>query len=94
MKLFDETSITVLFIPFILIAGIIIYEISGIEIIDVNSETGNASGTGNHVECMSMITFSTEMSESEIQAVMPESYDFDKESCAIKIEEEGIIFEG
>ena len=30
----------------------------------------------------------------EIQAVMPESYDFDKESCAIKIEEEGIIFEG
>ena len=113
MKLFEETGITVLLLPFILIAGIIIYEIFGmcvnhaatdrqtkklqadltdkisdIEIIDVNSETGNASGTRNRVECMSMITFSTGMTESEIKAVMPESYDFDKESCAIKIEED------
>ena len=40
-------------------------EISDIEIISVYSETGNTSGTGNHVDCFSLITFSTEMEEKE-----------------------------
>ena len=39
-------------------------EISDIEIISVYSETGNTSGTGNHVDCMSLIMFSTEMQKS------------------------------
>lgn len=114
MKWFKRISMAILFLPFILILGFIVFEIFGmcvnhavtdrqtkrlqadlterisdIEIINVNSETGNSSGTGNHVECMSMITFSTEMTESEIKAAMPESYDFDKKSCAIRIEEDG-----
>ena len=33
-------------------------EISDIEIISVYSETGNTSGTGNHVDCLSVIIFS------------------------------------
>ena len=42
-------------------------EISDIEIISIYSETGNASGTGNHVDCMSSIIFSTEIQETEIE---------------------------
>ncbi len=114
MKLFKGIGITILFLPFILMAGIIMFEIVGmcvnhavtdrqtkklqadlterisdIEIINVDSETGNASGTGNHVECMSIITFSTGMAESEIKTAMPESYDFDNECCVIEEEEDG-----
>ena len=35
-------------------------------IIDTYSFTGNTSGTGNHVECESMITFNSNMSEDEV----------------------------
>ena len=52
-------------------------EISDIEIISVYSETGNTSGTGNHVECLSSITFSTEMRETEIEECLSEYYVFD-----------------
>ncbi|MDE6845478.1 MAG: hypothetical protein K2J99_06890 [Lachnospiraceae bacterium] len=114
MKLFKRIGITIMLLPFIVIAGIIIYEIVGmcvnhaatdrqteklqtdltekisdIEIINVNSETGNASGTGNHVESMSTIMFSTGMTEGEIKAVLPEEYNFDRESCVLRREEDG-----
>ena len=36
-------------------------EIPDIKIISVYSETGNTSGTGNHVDCLSSIIFSTKM---------------------------------
>lgn len=52
----------------------LINEISDIEIVNVYSETGNLSGTGNHVECLSVVTFSTEMTESKIKKVMEEHY--------------------
>ena len=52
-------------------------EISDIEIISVYSETGNTSGTGNHVECLSSIIFSTEMRETEIEECMSKYYVFD-----------------
>ena len=41
-------------------------------LIGVDSETGNLSGTGNHVECASRITFSTGLTEAEIADVMAE----------------------
>ena len=114
MKWFKRIGMAILFLPFILILGIMVYEIFGmcvnhaatdrqtkklqanliegisdLEIINVNSETGNSSGTGNHVECMSMITFSTEMNESEIEGVMAAYYDFDNEYYVIRKEEDG-----
>ena len=53
-------------------------EISDIEIINIYSETGNTSGTGNHVDCLSSITFSTKMQETEIKNCMSEYYVFDE----------------
>jgi hypothetical protein len=37
--------------------NVIIHEIDDAQIIDEYSETGNTSGTGNHVDCLSRITF-------------------------------------
>lgn len=112
MKWFKRIGMAILFLPFILILGVIVFEIVGmsvnhaatdrqtkklqadltegisdLEIINVNSETGNSSGTGNHVECMSTIIFSTEMNESEIEEAMAAYYDFD--NCVIRKEENG-----
>lgn len=53
-------------------------EISDIEIKDVYSETGNTSGTGNHVDCLTVITFFTEIEENEIKDKMSWRYDFDE----------------
>ena len=53
-------------------------EISDIEIISIYSETGNASGTGNHVDCVSSIIFSTEIQETEIEDCMSKYYVFDE----------------
>ncbi|MBD5516880.1 MAG: hypothetical protein HDR06_20170 [Lachnospiraceae bacterium] len=114
MKWFKRIGMAILFLPFILILGVIVFEIVGmsvnhaatdrqtkklqadltegisdLEIINVNSETGNSSGTGNHVECMSTIIFSTEMNESEIEEAMAAYYDFDNEYCIIRKEENG-----
>ncbi len=111
-KIFKGIGITLLFLPFLAIAGIIIFEIIGmcanhvttdrqtdklqtdltekipdIEIVHVSSETGNASGTGNHVECMSTIIFSTEMTEDEIKAALSEYYTSDNQYCTIKKED-------
>lgn len=113
MKWLKRTGVAILFLPFLLIVGVIAFEILGmcvnhaatnrqtkklqaeltegiadIEIIHVDSETGNSSGTGNHVECMSTIIFSTEMKESEIEGIMAAQYDFDDECCAIRKEED------
>lgn len=52
-------------------------EILDIKIVNVYSEAGNTSGTGNYIDCLSIITFSTEMKESEIENNMSEYYEFD-----------------
>lgn len=113
MKGLKWIGIAALFLPFMLIAGFIIFEmfgmyanhaatdrqtknlqadltenISDIEIINVYSETGN-TGNGNHVDCVSEITFSTAMTESEIIGAMSESYDFDKDDCTVNKMEDG-----
>jgi len=64
-------------------------EISDIEIISVHSETGNTSGTGNHVECLSSVIFSTEMQETEIEARMSKYYTLDEWSCYVNKTEDG-----
>jgi hypothetical protein len=64
-------------------------EISDIEIINIYSETGNTSGTGNHVDCLSSITFSTTMQETEIKNCMSEYYVFDEWSCYINKTDDG-----
>lgn len=64
-------------------------EISDIEIISIYSETGNASGTGNHVDCMSSIIFSTEIPETEIEDCMSKYYVFDEWSCYVDKTDDG-----
>ena len=64
-------------------------EISDIEIISVYSETGNTSGTGNHVDCLSSIIFSTEMRETEIEDCMSKYYVFDEWSCYVNKTDDG-----
>ena len=64
-------------------------EISDIEIISVNSETGNTSGTGNHVDCMSSVIFSTQMQEAEIKDCMSKYYVFDEWSCYVNQTDHG-----
>ena len=64
-------------------------EISDIRIISVYSETGNTSGTGNHVECLSSIIFSTEMQETEIEDCMSKYYVFDEWSCYVNKTDDG-----
>lgn len=113
MKGLKGIGIAVLFLPFMLIAGYIIFEIFGmyanhaatdrqteklqadlaekisdVEFISVHSETGN-TGNGNHVDCVSEITFSTAMTESEIIGAMSESYDFDKDGCILNKTDDG-----
>jgi len=64
-------------------------EIPDIKIVKVYSETGNTSGTGNHVDCLSSITFSTEMQDFEIKESMSEYYDFDDWSCYVMKTDDG-----
>ena len=64
-------------------------QISDIEIRNIYSETGNTSGTGNHVNCLSSITFSTQMQESEIKNSMSKYYTFDEWSCYVTKTDDG-----
>jgi len=64
-------------------------EISDLEIVSVFSETGNMSGTGNHVECLSSVTFSTELEETEIKDRMSDHYVLDGWSGDVKRTEDG-----
>lgn len=65
-------------------------EIPDVEIISVYSETGNTSGTGNHVDCLSSIIFSTEMQETEIEDCMSKYYALtDDWGCYVNKTEDG-----
>ncbi len=64
-------------------------EISDLQIINIYSKTGNTAGTGNHVDCLSSVTFSTQMPVSEIKDKMSKYYTFDEWSCYVSQTENG-----
>ena len=64
-------------------------EIPDVEIVSVYSETGNTSGTSNHVDCLSSIIFSTQIQESEIEARMSKYYTFNDWDCYINQTDDG-----
>jgi glutamine amidotransferase-like uncharacterized protein len=45
-------------------------------IIDTYSFTGNTTGTGNHVECESKITFNSDMSEDDVDRIFAAQYKY------------------
>ena len=67
-------------------------EISDLQIINIYSKTGNTAGTGNHVDCLSSVTFSTQMPVSEIKDKMSKYYTFDEWSCYVSQTENGTYF--
>ena len=64
-------------------------EIPDIIILDVYSETGNTSGTGNHVDCLSAVLFSTNMQETEVVRRLSAYYTFDGYGCSVTVTEDG-----
>ena len=59
-------------------------EIPDLEILEVYSETGNTSGTGNHVDCLSSITFSTGLTEAEIKSRLSAYYEYGEWTCFVE----------
>ena len=53
------------------------------EILSVESETGNTTGTGNHVDCLSCITFSSDLSLSEVQEKLSGTYEWNDLGCYV-----------
>ena len=64
-------------------------EVPDIELIDVHSEIGNTSGTGNHVDCLSLITFSTEMQQPDLEEKLYQHYEYDEWMCFLSQSEDG-----
>ena len=64
-------------------------EISDHQFIKIYSKKGNTAGTGNHVDCLSSVTFSTQMPVSEIKDKMSKYYTFDEWSCYVSQTENG-----
>ena len=50
--------------------------IEDVSIVDVYSFTGNTTGTGNHVECESKVTFNSDMSEDEVSQIFEKKYKY------------------
>ncbi len=55
---------------------VILQEIDDAKIIDEYSETGNTSGTGNHVDCLSRISFSSGKDQETIFEILDKRYDY------------------
>lgn len=55
---------------------VISLEIDDAQIIDEYSETGNTSGTGNHVDCLSRISFSSGMNYEVISDIFDKYYKY------------------
>ncbi len=45
-------------------------------VIDTFSFTGNTSGTGNHVECESKVTFNSDMAEDDVNRIFEAQYKY------------------
>ncbi len=52
-------------------------ELTSSEIIDTYSETGNTSGTGNHVDMLSVVVFRTDDSLSDIENKLQDHHRYD-----------------
>ena len=50
--------------------------IEDVSIVDVYSFTGNTSGTGNHVECESKVTFNSDMPEDDVKHIFEKQYKY------------------
>ena len=59
-------------------------ELSSVEIIDSYTETGNTSGTGNHVDMLTAIIFKTDASLPEIEGLIDRNYGLDEWYCRIE----------
>ncbi len=59
-------------------------ECTEVEIIDTYSETGNTSGTGNHVDMESVVLFSTTDSKKEVEEKLYQKYENDMWSCWVE----------
>ena len=53
------------------------------EIISVESVTGNTTGTGNHVDCQTCITFTSDLSLSEVQDKLSKTYEWNDLRCYV-----------
>lgn len=53
------------------------------EIISVESQTGNTTGTGNHVDCLTRITFISDLSLSEVQDKLSSTYKWSDLNCYV-----------
>ena len=51
------------------------------EIISVESQTGNTTGTGNHVDCLTRITFTSDLSLTEVQDKFNGNYEWSDLMC-------------
>ena len=50
--------------------------IPGAEVTDVYSETGNTTGTSNHVDCLSRISFTSSMDQADIEKLITDKYKY------------------
>ena len=62
----------------------IVDAIPNTRIIAVESQTGNTSGTGNHVDCLSCITFSSDLSLSEVEEKLSNTYEWNDLNCYVE----------
>lgn len=53
-------------------------ELPQVEILDRYTETGNTSGTGNHVDLLSVVLFRTEAGAEEIRQILRDYEDLDE----------------
>ena len=54
------------------------------EIISAKSQTGNTTGTGNHVDCLSLVTFSSDLPLSEVQDKLDDTYEWNDLNCYVE----------
>ena len=58
------------------------------EIISVESQTGNTTGTGNHVDCLTQITFKSKLSLSDVRDKLDDTYEWNDLNCYVEEMEE------
>lgn len=57
------------------------------EIVSVESQTGNTSGTGNHVDCLTRITFTSDLPLSDVQSKLSDRYEWNEWYCYVETTE-------
>ena len=59
---------------------------------DVETKTGNTSGTGNHVDMFSMILFRSELTPEQIMDALPDRYTWDPFDCWVGSADDVYVF--